>query len=1129
MSNAFLESEVRQKIIEAIKKDLMGPYEENEILFGRPNVEYITGILSPDNNDLNYDDIDEVDFVIDDNHDSNKPEENEIEKDEKKLINTTSIGLSFYVEKNTKIINVHASWGEYISKKEEIQLDGLIDENSTVNKKEVVKYQREQMNEIIDFDLSKIDRKAPKKFTSNIEISILKYNLKSNYSLVSVFLTNKKPYSNDVSSYMFQVNLEVNCKSGFISESFARNNSYEDEYFYIEKPIFARGRGCAATWINDDLECHKISSSFIPEEEINKVSADFDEFESNFFSSLKFSISKNKSKNILDLKYFASKYKEWIDKLKASPKVKYFSNNLSHFYAIIDKCQKAHDRILEGIIEIENDETSYKAFELMNRIIYTQNAIKRYSKEHSRIDCSLEDFLKPDELQVDDFSKSKNKFCWRPFQLAFILLNIKSIVNPSSSDRKTVDLLYFPTGGGKTEAYLGLMAFTIANRRLRRNSIKDYNLDGGVTIILRYTLRLLTTQQRDRLTKMIIAAEYIRSKNPSLLGNERISIGFWVGDSVVSNNFIDFKPDNVGDTTNSEKKKRIAAKQLPNCPFCGKPLNYYSIYDDKHSQAENSFVFDVEKHELKVFCLDKTCFFTKYPSNGVQNSLPIYLVDEEIYSKCPTIVLGTVDKFATLPWNVKTNSLFGRVNRKCDRHGYIAVGDTHANKHNATKELPQSSVITVKKFLPPELIVQDELHLITGPLGTIYGGYETLIEKLCSYEIDGIEIQPKYIVSTATIKNAEEQIKSLYGRTFFQFPPSGLESSDSYFVREVPLEKSPFRKYLGICANGSSMKTTLLRTFAAALQEVKNLSLEPKYANAIDPYYTLVGYFNSIRELGGAARLLIDDIPDRIKRICKMHKYSNQRYLKEGNKLEITSRISSDKIKEELDLLETSVYNDKSHCIDTVIATNMIAVGMDVDRLGLMCVLGQPKQNSEYIQATSRIGRAHPGLVITLYNPYRPRDLSHYENFTAYHKQLYRYVEGTTATPFAARARDRFLHALIIIAIRLYYENMSQEPKNITLMSNEEIDDVVNIIVKRISVVDPSSVSEAKNEIKYFIDEWKNIVTCGTNIVYSGKYKEDVVRLMVPYSENHKSTEKGTLQSMRDVDQNSGLYLYKED
>ena len=291
--------------------------------------------------------------------------------------------------------------------------------------------------------------------------------------------------------------------------------------------------------------------------------------------------------------------------------------------------------------------------------------------------------------------------------------------------------------------------------------------------------------------------------------------------------------------------------------------------------------------------------------------------------------------------------------RPCSAYSYRRV--THA------------TLRSIKPFLPPELIIQDELHLITGPLGTVYGAYETVIEDLCSYTIRGKKIKPKYVVSTATIKNAAEQTKCLYGRKVTaQFPPNGFEIGDSFYIREVPVEQDPFRRYVGVCAPGQSVKTALLRVYSIILQSAYNLSLDDEYKDVID-YYSLVGYYNSIRELGGAVRLLQDDIPDRIQRIKKKYGMSKQRFL--NQKVEITSRVSSYDIPKKLSQLEIP-YTDKK-CLDTAIATNMIAVGMDVDRLGLMVVTGQPKQNSEYIQATSRIGRSYPGLVVTLYNPYR--------------------------------------------------------------------------------------------------------------------------------------------------------------
>ena len=460
----------------------------------------------------------------------------------------------------------------------------------------------------------------------------------------------------------------------------------------------------------------------------------------------------------------------------------------------------------------------------------------------------------------------------------------------------------------------------------------------------------------------------------------------------------------------------------------------------------------------------------------------------------------------------------------------MAIGDDESHNHRQTADLPASTVVSVKPFLPPELIIQDELHLITGPLGTIYGAYETIIEDMCTYQCGEKTIRPKYVVSTATIKNAAEQARCLYARRkTAQFPPSGFEIGDSFFIREIPVEVNPFRKYVGVCAPGQSVKTALLRTYAIILQTVYDLSLKDEYKDVIDPYYTLVGYYNSIRELGGAVRLLQDDIPKRINRLKKRYSMDKTRYLNKSASVEITSRMPSYKIPDQLKKLETP-YTAKE-CLDTAIATNMIAVGMDVDRLGLMVVTGQPKQNSEYIQATSRIGRAFPGLVVTLYNPYRPRDLSHYENFTGYHSQLYRFVEGTTATPFSARARDRVLHALIISAIRLKYPAFASnaEAGNIASLTKEQLSEIKAIILTRLNIVKPSARNDVETEIDLFVDSWKLLAAQRKGLRYYVYTTDRYNRLMNYHGQPCDATEKATLSSMREVENSANMYYYTEE
>ena len=913
---------------------------------------------------------------------------------------------------------------------------------------------------------------------------------------------------------MFQTKIRAYAPDGsniFIAEHICREILAPDEFYFEQRPILSRGRGCAAVWGKaENGRTSWVESAFIPEYEFPGVSAALEGLDPLYFSMRMLSVPSRKEEIFKRLNMLAGSYETWIhEKLVFDSKMADAEFKEKIGQNVINNCQDALRRIREGIRLLQADETSFDAFCFMNQVMLLQRNIMSYSRVYGAgTPCSFGDFINPKNPKTD--------FGWRPFQIAFILMNLNAIVDPSHQDREIVDLLYFPTGGGKTEAYLGLMAFVIANRRLRASESDEYNRDGGVTAVLRYTLRLLTTQQRDRITKMVLAAELIRKRTYPKYGTEPISIGFWVGGGVTPNTFDELKedPEDQEKTRKARAQKRLIYKQLLTCPFCGKEL------------TETSFDIKPEEKSVDIYCMDEHCMYYKY-RQGEKNKIPVYLVDEEIYAKCPTIILSTVDKFARLPWSEQTNSLFGRVDRKCSRDGYVAIGAKHT-KHRATAGLPASELVRIRPFLPPELIIQDELHLITGPLGTIYGAYETVIEDLCSYNAGGKKIRPKYVVSTATIKNAGEQARCLYARkNTVQFPPSGFEIGDSFFIREIPVETDPFRKYVGICASGQSMKTALLRTYSILLQEGYILSDDEACKDTIDPYYTLVGYYNSIRELGGAVRLLQDDIPDRIKRIQKKYGMPKRRFL--NQRIEITSRMSSYKIPENLKKLEKAVGS--RDCLDTAIATNMIAVGMDVDRLGLMVVTGQPKQNSEYIQATSRIGRSFPGLVITLYNPYRPRDLSHYENFTGYHAQLYRFVEGTTATPFSARARDRVLHALIISAIRLHYPEMARNEDAVRIgdLSEEQISNVKELVLERLNIIKPAAKQDAEQEIDTFIDNWKRIATEPKQLRYYVLKTDRYSRLMNTYGEYCADTEKATLRSMREVESAANMYYYTEE
>lgn len=1109
MADRFKYSKVRQEIIDALKIDLMGPQSEEEVLDENPRHAYIIGMLASQsetdqeiitNNEQEVD----TDIAYEDGGDYTAGEDD----DNEPIITTnfkipSSMGISFYIETKTETINLDVSWGDYTkSTEKKIKKDGKEYNHAS--------YSRHPMKETLTINFREGWRNKEYKLIcdSNIQIYVSKISLTNGYSLVTAYIMNKrKNPDSDVESLMFQVELKAYSADGsgiFIAEHICREVLAADEFYFEQRPILGRGRGCAATWSSAiDGRTSYVKSDFIPQYEFPGVSSALEGFDKFYFSMRFMSKPMNKDGIIEKLNVLADSYDKWIqEKLINDAKMQDDNFKIKVGNQVVSKCQGALSRIKEGINLIVSDEIAFDAFCFMNRSMLLQRNIMNYSKKHGvGIECNFNEFIDPRD--------PNNDFGWRPFQIAFILMNLNGIVHPEHKDREIVDLLYFPTGGGKTEAYLGLMAFVIANRRLRASEETEYNSDGGVTAILRYTLRLLTTQQRDRITKMVLAAELIRQKTFPKYGKEPISIGFWVGGGVTPNDFEKLK-ENPNEPGEARRNQNLLYKQLLNCPFCGKPL------------SEEEFYIDTEQKSVSIYCADSNCMFYKYKQGRIK--IPVYLVDEEIYSKCPTIILSTVDKFARLPWDVKTNTLFGRVDRLCSRDGYVAVGEDHS-RHNKTKDLPTSTLVPIRPFLPPELIIQDELHLISGPLGTVYGAYETIIEDMCTY--GDKKIKPKYVVSTATIKNADEQTKCLYARVnTSQFPPNGFEIGDSFFIKEIPVANDPFRKYVGVCAAGQSVKTTLLRIYAIILQTTYALSLKDEYKDVIDPYYSLVGYYNSIRELGGAVRLLQDDIPKRIYRIKNKYHMDKVRYL--NKKVEITSRMSSYEIPNKLKQLETTY--DSRDCLDTAVATNMIAVGMDVDRLGLMVVTGQPKQNSEYIQATSRIGRAYPGLVITLYNPYRPRDLSHFENFTGYHSQMYRFVEGTTATPFSARARDRVMHALIISAIRLKYPEMASNAEAVAIgnLSNKQMAEVKALVLDRLNIIKPSARADAETEIEQFIDWWKLLAAQSKPLRYYVFKTDKYNRLMNYYGQHCSDMEKATLISMREVENAANMFYYTE-
>lgn len=662
-------------------------------------------------------------------------------------------------------------------------------------------------------------------------------------------------------------------------------------------------------------------------------------------------------------------YSEWLDgqrdlvKNLAPDSVATATENLA-------QCANVLHRMTCSVEEICDDPRLRRAFQLSNLAMHTQHMWDEEKSKHG-------------DLR------------WRPFQLGFLLLSSVSAARRDHSDRETMDLLWFPTGGGKTEAYLALIAMVAFYRRLSTDAA-DHQ---GVAALMRYTLRLLTTQQFARSAAMILACEAIRTgkakvpNGPNLLGSEPFSIGLWVGGDATPNS-------RANAYASLQGAKEIASpQQLAECPACHERLRW--------TQAS------VASAVIPI-CENKKCILV--------GALPVWTVDEDVYQTRPTLIVGTVDKFAQIVRRPETNALFG-----------ISTGS------------------------PPDLIIQDELHLISGPLGTVTGAYEAAFDILFSK--DGR--YPKVIGSTATIRRAAEQVLDLFDRTACQFPPPAINHDDSGFAVLNP--QSTGRRYVGITTAGRSAKFTLQAVSASVLQSAF-AAFSQNYEK--DPYWTLVGYFNSLRELGGALVLMQDDVTDSI-RLYSSARGEAARAM--HNVEELTSRRTQEEILEMLGKL--AIKAGEPGVLDTVLATNMVSVGVDIPRLGLMVVNGQPKAIAEYIQATSRVGRGSvSGLVIAVLNNAKARDRSRFETFAGWHQTLYRDVEATSVTPFASRARDRALHAALVAAVRHLAPGMLNSP----VLNDPAIaraHELIDLIVERAARIDPEERA-VRYELERKLDQW---------------------------------------------------------
>lgn len=748
---------------------------------------------------------------------------------------------------------------------------------------------------------------------------------------------------------------------------------------YRHAQIFAVGHGCSANWVcsDDTQRASRVLAVSLPVIEIPSVTYAVEAADGSQVSVSMSTLAGLDPENdeLKSLETIVDLYERWVGN-RATDAERLAQRFVSAASENLDRCREAVRRMREGLSLLQTDAKVRCAFRLANKAILIQQVRSRRSPRAIGFEPESHSytFFEPYRPWTPD-SVRPGQGEWRPFQIAFQLMALGSTAYGDHPERELVDLLWFPTGGGKTEAYLGLAAFSMFLRRLRNPR------DDGVQVLMRYTLRLLTAQQFQRASRLICAMEHIRRERKDL-GTTPFSIGIWLGTTTTPNT----RASALTEFRKVRKKKKGARDWLlvRQCPWCGAEMGVIRRTRSRQwpEEAGRTAGYRQSGTGVEMHCPDRFCTF--------REGLPIYLIDEDLYDSRPSLVIGTVDKFALLAWQSEARALFGL--------------DPNGRRDSS----------------PPGLILQDELHLISGSLGSMVGLYEPLVEELSTDRRESDDVKPKIVCSTATIRRFGEQVLALYGRARSEvFPPPALDARDSFFSGQAMGEDGtplPGKIYVGVHAPGlGSVPTAQVRTFSALLQAP--VPLPPQ---ARDPWWSLVVFYNSLRELGTALSLLQSDIPDYLNSIRDREqlKTAERRWLNEVH--ELTGRLRDDEIPQAIELLERTPSTHR-YPVDVCLASNIIEVGIDIERLSLMAVVGQPKTTSQYIQVTGRVGRLwwqRPGLIVTIYSPNKPRDRSHYEQFRSYHERLYSQVEPTSVTPMALPALDRALHAVMVGFVR---------------------------------------------------------------------------------------------------------------
>lgn len=822
---------------------------------------------------------------------------------------------------------------------------------------------------------------------------------------------------------------------------------------YKEVKSYARGAFCSATWNTNHTI---VETTYLPEENVKDQSVDnrSDDFSINpeILSLKNLSIwgwdDETLMEGLLDLR---NKYESWHQK-------QINLNRQEENMQIILKKQEEHaQRLQENLEYIRHNPSALIAFRLANTAMYLQMIIARDPR--FRKGNENRDFHRYNDIMFFRDYDNEITTSYRPFQLAFMLMNLKSTIEETSPGY--VDLIWLKTGGGKTEAYLALTALTIITRKMRHPECSQ-----GVSVIMRYTLRLLASQQFERASYLICALEFLRLHQNELearyqiLGTDPITSGMWVGSSVTPNNIEGLNTGDYrrifeavgGNNTDLNKLRAINPHPITTCPWCGHEL----IGLNENGMITIGYERRRRPSSFYMGCVNHDCCFYR--------NLPINYIDSQLYDNPPTLLFATVDKFARISSEQNSRSFF------------------------YPPETPD---------LSPDLIIQDELHLISGPLGSMVAFFENIVHELSTH--GGQLNSPKIVASTATVRNTEHLVKQLYQQDVEIFPPLGINYDDNFYAHP---QKTGKRNYMGIIPTGGTSANTEVRLisilFYAKLKLIARLLdgengiwQTGNIPTGLDNYWTFLCYYNSLKDLGSSRNRVPQEISEQIRGM--MGKFAMDQRLRFAisglcaRTEEFTSRVDSTGIKALLTRAETPVtmisneHNENQRWIinyqnlDLALASNMISVGVDISRFNIMLFVGQPRSFAEYIQSSSRIARQHDGLVINLLNPVRSRELSIFESFRSYHQAYYKYVEPLSATPFTENIIDRLLNSLFVA----YFRHLKKEaPGEVT---NQDFDEFKKWICSRAEICNPEIIDYLKKKSDALFRAMEDAVQEGHN------------------------------------------------